>query len=90
MKQLDDRRTADLFPPGTRPRGRPVGSTPSKTNAERQADYRARRRAAGEKQVAFVLPDDVVEALESFVKFKDETREQVVARILRDRLLRKR
>lgn len=88
MRQKTDLNTLEL--PGVkRPPGRPPKAD-SMTAAQRQAARRARLRAAGVAQLSVDVPIDVLEALSKFVEFKDLTKGEVVARVMRDRLLRKR
>lgn len=91
MKSIDDTKTLELLEiePVKRGRGRP-STGQAMTNAERQAARRARLAAAGERDFTVRLPADVVAALDKFMQFKDLTQSEVIARILRDRLLRKR
>lgn len=70
-------------------RGRPA-SPHSLTPAQRKAKQRAKAALSGKVSRSFDLSLDVVEALDKFVQFKDEDRNSVVERILRDRLMRKR
>ena len=88
MKNLDDTKTADMFG-GRRPPGRP-STGKALTAAERQAKRRAALKANGKDTLTVVLDGDVLAALDKFVTHKDETKAEVVERILRDRLLRKR
>lgn len=88
MKQKTDLNTLDL--PGVkRPPGRPP-KPDAMTGAQRQAARRARLRANGVAQLSVDVPSDVLDALTKFVEFKDLTKGEVVARVMRDRLLRKR
>ncbi len=47
-------------------------------------------RAAGMASLTVDLPIDVVQALNKFLQFKDETQDQLIERLLRQQLLRKR
>ncbi|MGK5013597.1 hypothetical protein [Janthinobacterium sp. MDB2-8] len=88
MKQKTDLNTLEL--PGVR---RPPGRPPkpdAMSGAQRQAARRARLRANGVAQLSVDVPSDVLDALTKFVEFKDMTKGEVVARVMRDRLLRKR
>lgn len=89
MKDINDTATVDLAGDFKRPRGRPASGT-SQTPAERQKAYRERLRASGKQDLSVIVSADVAEALRKFVEFKDENLGQVVERILRDRLMRKR
>ena len=88
MKQDIDTATGDLFG-GKRPPGRPATGA-AMTAAQRQAARRARLKQEGRESITLVLDQDVIDALDRFVKHKDETKSQAAERILRDRLLRKR
>lgn len=54
----------------------------------------ARRRKAlleaGKVPLTVMVPVEVMSALNAFLQFKDETKDHLVERVLRDRLLRKR
>lgn len=73
-----------------RGRGRPLGEVPAMTPAERQKLRRERLKASGVGVLTVELPGDILAAIHKFVEFKDLTINEVVARVLRDRLLRKR
>lgn len=88
MKAKSDMSTLEL-PGMKRPPGRPP-KPGALTGAQRQAAHRARLRAKGVGQLSVDVPVDVLEALSKFVEFKDMTKSEVVARVMRDRLLRKR
>jgi hypothetical protein len=88
MKQHADRKTSDMF--GGVGRGRPPGLRPAMTAAQRQEVRRQRLRDKGKGVLTVEVSLDVIDALDDFVKFKDETKGSVVDRVLRDRLLRKR
>lgn len=88
MRQSDDTKTADMFG-GRRPPGRPATGN-ALTAAQRQAKRRALLKATGKSTLTVVVDVDVLAALEKFGKHKDETQGEIVERILRDRLLRKR
>lgn len=88
VKVKADLKTLEL--PGVK---RAVGRPPkpdAMTGAQRQALRRQRLREAGVLQLNVDVPADVMRALSKFVEFKDLTQGEVVARVLRDRLLRKR
>jgi len=88
MRQKSDLNTLEL--PGVkRSPGRPP-KPDAMSAAERQAARRARLKAAGVAQLSVDVPMDVFEALSKFVEFKDLTKGEVVAKVMRDRLLRKR
>lgn len=91
MKQEADNVTLELLDaPGVRrQRGRPATGE-AKTAAERKKAQRDRLAVEGKVTFTCVLPLEVVQALDKFLQFKDETKDQLVERVLRDRLLRKR
>ena len=74
-----------------KPRGRgrpPTGEAMS--GAERQRKRRERMRVIGKDTLTVDVDTEVIDRLRKFVEFKDPTHGEVVSRILRDRLLRKR
>ncbi|SPK73202.1 conserved protein of unknown function [Cupriavidus taiwanensis] len=85
MKDANDKVTGELVPV-KRKRGRPSTGN-AMTAAERQAAYRARNDLVA---VTVELPRDLVDALSDYLKFKDVTRNEVFAKLLRSQLLRKR
>jgi len=89
MKYGDDPRQLDILRGCSRQRGRPA-SGEALTAAQRQALRRQRLAIEGRAAVTFELSTEVIEALDKFVQFKDETKGSVVDRILRGTLLRKR
>lgn len=90
MKDVSDQKTVDAFGGPVRGRGRPPSPDGAMTAAERQRARRERLAAVGETSLTVTLPRDVLDALSKFVEFKDLTKSQVVEKVLRDRLLRKR
>lgn len=90
MKSPDDNKTPDLVTALRRGRGRPPVGGVAQTPAERQKARRDRLAASGERPLTVTLPADLLAALDKFVEFKDLSKSEVVERILRDRLLRKR
>lgn len=76
--------------PIKRGRGRPPVDGAGKTSAQRQAAHRDRLRAVGVESLTVKLDVELLAALSKFVQFKDESKSEVVARILRGALLRKR
>lgn len=87
MKQKNDVRTAEI--PGLK---RPVGRPPTgnaMTGAERIRLMR-QRRAELKRAVSIELGVDVKARLDEYRQFKDETESQVIERILRNQLMRKR
>lgn len=89
MKDLKDTLTVDPADPVRRQRGRPPTGE-ALTPAQRQAARRARLKASGKETLAVEIDSDVLARLREFVEFKDLTLGEVVSKILRDRLLRKR
>ncbi|MHA4871604.1 hypothetical protein ACXZ1M_28330 [Duganella sp. PWIR1] len=89
MKYAEDRRQLDLVAGANRQRGRPPTGV-AMSAAERQAARRERLAKEGRGVLTVEVSKDVIEALDAFVKFKPETKGDVVDRILRDRLMRKR
>lgn len=72
-----------------RSRGRPASGV-AMTTAQRQKARRDRLRAAGVGSLTVQLPLDVINALNEFMRFKNLTQDQVIERLLRQQLLRKR
>lgn len=85
MRDASDKVTGELVPV-KRKRGRPPTGN-AMTAAERQAAYRARHELVS---VTVELPAELVESLNDYLKFKDVTRNEVFAKLLRSQLLRKR
>lgn len=86
MKEAKDKFTVDMH-------NKKVGRPPDPnalTPAQRKKAQRERLAAAGKVSRTFDLSIELVQALDKFVQFKDEDRNEVVERILRDRLMRKR
>jgi len=90
MRYGDDRRQLELEVVGRRRRGRPDSVDGAATGAERQAARRRRLREEGKGVLTVEVSLDVIAALDAFVKFKDVNKGDVVDRILRGTLLRKR
>jgi hypothetical protein len=90
MAQAKDLRQVDLLGGAIRQRGRPASLDGAATGAERQAARRRRLKEEGKGVLTVELSLEVIEALDKFVQFKDETKGGVVDRVLRDRLMRKR
>lgn len=89
MKYGNDSRQLDLVGAVNRNRGRPPTGE-ALTAAERQALRRRRLAVEGRAVLTVEISVAVIEALDKFVQFKDETKGAVVDRILRGSLLRKR
>lgn len=90
MRYGSDERQLELDVVGTRRRGRPASPDGAATPAERQAARRVRLEADGKGVLTVEVSIDVIAALDAFVKFKDVNKGDVVDRILRGTLLRKR
>ena len=94
MKQADDKKTIDMLGEPKRGRGRPVGDTPALTPAQRSKARADRLRASGVDFLKVELPLDVLEALDRFAGSKDrakvETKSQVIERLIRASIMRKR
>lgn len=88
MRQAEDTLTGDL--PGikaasvTKKRGRPAVYA---SNADKAAAYRARK---GIKPLTVELPADLHAEFEAWIKAKGQKKSEVIARLLRTQLLRKR
>lgn len=89
MRYADDCRQLDLVAGANRQRGRPATGV-AKTAAERQAARRERLAQTGKGVLTVEVSQEVLEALDKFVQFKDENKGSVVDRILKGTLLRKR
>ena len=93
-KQIEDNRKIDLLGEPKRGRGRPRSDKPAMTAAERTQARADRLKQAGVGFLKVELPVDVLEALDRFAASKDrvkvETKSQVVERVLRSYLMRKR
>ena len=55
--------------------------------AERQAAYRARHKT---RTLTVEIPEEVFEGLDVYLKFKNLTKNEVITRLLKQQLLRKR
>lgn len=86
MKQSIDTFTSDLF---SASRGRPKKTT-SLTAAQRQAKRRALLRESGFGSLTVILPIDLLDGLDDFVRFKCLSKDSVIEKLLRSQLLRKR
>jgi hypothetical protein len=72
-----------------RGRGRPATGA-AKTPAERQKERRARLREAGKAFLTVHIDEKLLAGLKEYIRFKDVTSDQVIERLLRQQLLRKR
>ena len=89
MVALKDHRQLDLVAGANRQRGRPATGE-AMTAAQRQKARREKLRAAGVGSMTVQLPVEVIDAVRGFLKFKDETQDQLIERLLRQQLMRKR
>lgn len=89
MATPKDPRQLDLVAAANRQRGRPATGE-AKTAAERQRARREKLKKAGVGTMTIQLPVDVISAVHRFLKFKDETQDQLIERLLRQQLMRKR
>lgn len=89
MVALKDHRQLDLVAGANRQRGRPSTGV-AMSAAERQRARREKLRAAGVVSLTVQLPVEVIEAVHRFLQFKDETQDQLIERLLRQQLMRKR
>lgn len=85
MKDHTDTVTIDLLG-GKRPRGRPATGC-AMTPAERK---RLQRERAGRVTFTVELPEDLVDQFNEFLRFKDLTKSEVIEKLIRSQLLRKR
>lgn len=86
MKDASDIKTGELVDLPKRGRGRP-STGKAMTAAERQAAYRARNSLV---PVTVELPAELVAGLDEYLRFKDLSRNEVFAKLIRTQLLRKR
>lgn len=89
MRQIEDTKTGDLLGDLKRSVGRPLSGC-ALSSSQRQKLRRERLRASGVGSLTVELPLDVLDALTEFVRFKDIKRDDVILRLLRQQLLRKR
>lgn len=88
-KQIEDTFTGDLLGGVIRQRGRPATGK-AMSGAERAAARRERLAARGKTTLTVEVSVEVVQALAAFVHFKDETKDEVIERLVRTQLMRKR
>ena len=84
MKDHNDHKTVEMIPL-VRGRGRPPTGE-ALTAAERQRQRRARLKDAGLLPLTVNLPADLHEKLSKFLEFKDQTKDEVIERFLRNAL----
>lgn len=89
IKHVGDTATRDLLGGAIRQRGRPATGK-AMTGAERQAARRAKLVTEGKTTLTVDVSIEVADALTAFIKFKDQSKDDVVERVLRNQLLRKR
>lgn len=94
MKQVEDTKTLDMLGEPKRGRGRPKSANPPLTGAQREKARSERLKAAGVGFLKVELRQDLLDALDRFAGSKDralvESKSQVVERVLRAYLMRKR
>lgn len=94
MKDAFDNKTMDLAGDLKRGRGRPKGDKPAMTAAQRTQARADRLRESGFDFLKVQLPVEVLEALDKFASSKDrakvETKSQVIERLIRASIMRKR
>lgn len=88
-KQIEDTRTGDLLGGAIRQPGRPATGK-AMTGAERQAARRARLASQGKLTLTVEVSAEAFEALVNFVQFKDMSKDQVIEKLIRTQLMRKR
>lgn len=88
-KQIEDTRTGDLLGGAIRQRGRPATGT-AMSGAERQAARRAKLALEGKTTITVEVAQEVADALAAFVKYKDQSKDEVLERLIRTQLMRKR
>lgn len=89
MKHLKTDPEHDLFGPIKRGRGRPATGA-AKTGAQRQKERRERLRDDGKAFLTVHVDAQVLDGLRAYIRFKDITPDQVIEKLLRQQLLRKR
>lgn len=89
MKPLDDEKAIDLLGPIKRGRGRPATGA-AKSSAQRQKERRERLRDDGKAFLTVHIDAQVLAGLKAYIRFKDVTPDQVIEKLLRQQLLRKR
>ena len=89
MKHQKCEQNGDLFSPIKRGRGRPPTGV-AKTSAQRQKDRRERLRDDGKAFLTVHVDAQVLAGLKAYIRFKDITPDQVIEKLLRQQLLRKR
>lgn len=89
-RQTEDKKTLALpGVPEPKRRGRPASGN-AMSAAERKRLQRQRAAEAGRGSLTVMLPLDLLQGLDDFVKFKDITKDSVIEKLLRAQLLRKR
>lgn len=93
MKPLDDDEALDSPGQDARGRGRGRGrpaTGAAKTAAQRQKERRARLRDDGKAFLTVHVDAKLLDGLKAYIRFKDITPDQVIEKLLRQQLLRKR
>jgi hypothetical protein len=88
-KQIEDTHTGDLLDGAIRQRGRP-STGKAMTGAERAAARRARLAAKGVTTLTVQVSVEALQGLAAFIHFKDVTKDEVIERLIRTQLMRKR
>ena len=89
MKPPKPEQEHDLFGPIRRGRGRPATGA-AKSSAQRQKERRERLRDDGKAFLTVHVDATLLEGLKAYIRFKDITPDQVIEKLLRQQLLRKR
>lgn len=89
MKHPKPDQEHDLFGPIKRGRGRPTTGA-AKSSAQRQKERRERLRDDGKAFLTVHVDAQLLKGLKAYIRFKDITPDQVIEKLLRQQLLRKR
>lgn len=84
--ESDDREGQEQSPRG---RGRPA-SGEAKTGAERQREFRERMKQEGKVPLTVFIPEEMMVALDNFVRFKNLKKDDVVQKCIQREIMRKR
>lgn len=72
-----------------RGRGRPATGE-AKSNAERQREFRERMREEGKVPLTVFIPQEMMVALDNFIRFKNLKKDDVVQKCIQREIMRKR
>lgn len=72
-----------------RGRGRPATGE-AKTGAERQKEFRERMKQEGKVPLTVFIPQEMMVALDNFVRFKNLKKDDVVQKCIQREIMRKR